>query len=85
MTDLHTDGNRIAGLLTEFLAGDVTTMRRRCQSCQSEHPIATHLAYQGAGIVLRCPGCSDVAMRIGELGDEVVVEWRGTYRRGAAA
>jgi hypothetical protein len=80
MTDLHTDGNHLAGLLTEFFSADVTTMRRRCPSCRAEHPLAAHLAYRGAGAVLRCPGCGDVAVRVGDCGGEVVLEWRGTYR-----
>jgi hypothetical protein len=80
MTDLHTDGNHLAGLLAEFLAADITTTQRRCQSCRAEHPLAAHRAYAGAGAVLRCPGCGDVAVRIGDCGDEIVLEWRGTYR-----
>jgi hypothetical protein len=85
MTDLHTDGNEVGGLLADFLAADITAALRRCQSCHAEHPIAAHLAYHGAGTALRCPACGDVAMLIGDCGDELVVEWRGTYRvrRGA--
>ena len=30
MTDVHTDGNGVAGLLEEVLAVEVTTMQRRC-------------------------------------------------------
>ena len=80
MTDLHTDGNELAGVLAEFLAVEVTTMRRRCQSCGGEHPLAEHRAYRGAGVVLRCPGCGDVALVIGESDAELVIEWRGAYR-----
>ena len=80
MTELHTDGNGLAGVLAEFLAVEATTTRRRCQSCRAEHPLAAHRAYRGAGIVLRCPGCGDVALVIGESETELVIEWRGTYR-----
>jgi uncharacterized protein DUF6510 len=80
MTETYLDGNHVAGLLAEFLAADMTSTRRRCQSCRSVHAIAEHRAYQGAGAVLRCPTCGDVAMRIGELDGEIVLEWRGTYR-----
>jgi hypothetical protein len=78
--DLHTDGNHLAGLLTEFLGADLTTMVRRCHSCQAENPLAAHLAYRGAGAVLRCPACGDVAVLVGECGADVVLQWRGTYR-----
>jgi hypothetical protein len=80
MTDLHTDGNDVAGTLGELLAADPTTTRRRCHSCGAERPLAEHRAYRGAGIVLRCPGCDDVAVVIGECDGELVVQWRGTLR-----
>jgi hypothetical protein len=80
MTDIYTDGNEIAGTLAEFLAADPTATRRRCQSCRGEHPLAEHRAYRGAGLVLRCPQCGDVALLIGECGGELVIQWRGTYR-----
>jgi len=79
MTDLHTDGNGVAGLLEEILAVEVTTMVRKCQSCGDRQPIAAHRAYHGAGVVLRCPSCGDVAVRIGVHAEAVTVEWRGTY------
>lgn len=88
MTDLlHTDGNDVAGLLEEALGGDLTSAMRRCRTCGADRPVAAMRAYHGAAIVLRCPDCEDVALRIGRLGDEVVFEWRGAYRaaRYAAA
>jgi hypothetical protein len=80
MTELHLDGNGIAGLLTELSAAEPTTTRRRCQTCGREHPLAAHRAYRGAGVVLRCPGCQDVAMRVVEREHELLVEWRGVLR-----
>jgi Family of unknown function (DUF6510) len=85
MTELHTDGNDLAGLLAEVLVADPTTVRRRCQSCRNEHALAEHRAYRGAGVVLRCPGCGDVAIVIGECRDELVLEWRGAYRIARAS
>jgi hypothetical protein len=80
MSDLHTDGNHLAGMLAEFLAVDPTTARRRCQSCHDEYLLGEHRAYRGAGVVLRCPGCGDVAVTIAECDGELVLEWRGAYR-----
>ena len=36
-------------------------MQRRCHSCGAENALGAHRAYQGAGVVLRCPACADVA------------------------
>ena len=80
MTELHTDGNHLAGVLAEFLVPEATTVQRTCQSCGNEHPLAAHRAYHGAGVVLRCPGCSDVAIRVVERDGELLLEWRGVYR-----
>ena len=81
MTDqLHTDGNDVAGLLDEVLGADMTSARRRCRACGADSALAAHRAYHGAAIVLRCPSCEDVALRIGRLGEQVVFEWRGSFR-----
>jgi hypothetical protein len=53
MTDVHTDGNGVAGLLGEVLAVEATQVMRRCQSCGDESPLGAHRAYEGAGMVLR--------------------------------
>jgi Zn finger protein HypA/HybF involved in hydrogenase expression len=79
MTEVHTDGNGIAGLLSEVFAVEVTTVQRRCHSCGAENALGAHLAYHGAGVVLRCPACADVAVRIGVGDDRLVLEWRGTF------
>ena len=80
MSDTHTDANEAAGLLAELAAAEITTTVRRCQGCHDEHEVGAHLAYKGAGVVLRCPGCGAVAVRVVTLGDDLVVEWSGTYR-----
>lgn len=80
MSDLHTDGNAVAGLLAQVLAVDATSIRRTCQSCADRRPMADHRAYHGAGVVLRCPSCGDVALRIAIVGDGLTVELRGTFQ-----
>jgi NAD-dependent SIR2 family protein deacetylase len=80
MTDLHTDGNEVAGILDQVLTVEATLIERRCQSCGARQPLAVHRAYHGAGIVLRCPDCEDVAIRIAPQDGCLFVEWRGTYR-----
>jgi hypothetical protein len=85
MTELRLDGNGVAGLLAELLPTDATVIVRRCQGCGSEHPLAAHLAYRGAGVVLRCPGCEAIAVRVVEREAELLVEWRGVLRVGRTA
>jgi uncharacterized Zn finger protein len=76
---LHTDGNAIAGLLQEIFVAEVTAAGRVCQSCGSDHPIGAHRLYHGAGLVLRCPSCGDVAAAIAVLPDRHVISLRGIW------
>jgi len=75
----HTDGNGAAGLLQEVFLAEVTAAHRICQSCRAERPIGAHPAYQGPGVVLRCPECGDVAATIAALPDRRVFQLRGTW------
>src|SRR3954454_24571177 len=59
------DGNAIAGLLADVFGGaEVTAPVRGCGSCGQRHAIGEHRLYRGAGYVLRCPGCGDVALSV---------------------
>jgi hypothetical protein len=78
--ELHTDGNAVAGLLQEIFVGEITAARRVCDGCGQDHPIGAHLAYSGAGTVLRCPGCGTVAAAVTELPGEIVVGFSGVWR-----
>jgi hypothetical protein len=78
-TDMHTDGNAIAGLLQDVFVAEFTTMERTCQSCGDRNSAGAHRSYYGAGIVLRCPNCDDVALRIAELPDRLIFELRGAW------
>jgi hypothetical protein len=71
---LWLDGNALAGLLQEVLTSEMTTAQRRCQACGTR---SAHRAHRGAGAVLRCPACGDVAMRIATLTDRHVVSLIG--------
>jgi hypothetical protein len=80
-TDQHTDGNAIAGILQEIFVAEFTTLERTCQSCGDRNPAGAHRNYRGAGIVLRCPHCNDVALRLAVLPDQYVLELRGAWSR----
>jgi Family of unknown function (DUF6510) len=79
MDSLHTDGNAAAGLLQEVFLAEVTTARRVCQSCRRDSAIGAHLLFEGAGLVLRCPGCGDLAASIAALPDRHVISLHGTW------
>ena len=75
--DDHLDVNVLAGVLGEVFAVDMTTAPRRCTGCGVVAALAAHRAYQGAGWVVRCPGCDTVALRMGVFDDELTFMWSG--------
>jgi hypothetical protein len=76
---VHTDGNAVAGLFQEVFLAEFTAAQRICQSCGAQRALGAHRAFSGAGVVLRCPHCGDVAGRIAALPDRHVIELRGTW------
>jgi len=82
--ELHTDGNAVAGLLQEVFVAEMTTARRLCDGCGEDHAIGEHRAYEGAGTVLRCPSCGQVAASVAVLPGEYVIGLHGAWRLAAA-
>jgi len=74
------DGNAIAGLLEELFGAELTGAPRGCQSCGAVRAIGAHRLYCGAGLVLRCPACGDVALRVATLNDRHIVHLEGAWR-----
>jgi uncharacterized protein DUF6510 len=59
------DGNVAAGILTEVFVPDLTTARATCANCGVARAVGALLVYaHGMGMVMRCPGCDSVVMRI---------------------
>ena len=73
------DGNGIAGLLAEVFDTDMTTVDRGCGTWAAHPVLVGNRAYRGAGTVLRCPVCGDLAARISALPDRHVVRLAGTW------
>ena len=73
------DGNALGGLLQELFGADMTSAPHRCQSCGTERPVAAHRVYLGAGTVLRCPVCDQIALVAAALPDRYVVHLTGTW------
>jgi hypothetical protein len=76
----HLDANAMAGMLQQIFVSEFTTMQRVCQSCGDRNAAGACRSYMGAGIVLRCPSCGDVALRVSPRDHELVLELRGTWR-----
>jgi hypothetical protein len=65
--ELIADGNAIAGVLASVFGAEVTASEERCTHCGTVSLIGTLRVYmRGPGIVVRCPACTDVILRLVE-------------------
>ena len=75
---LMLDGNAVAGLLREVFALEMTASPAKCAHCGAVGALGTLLAFtQAPGVVLRCPACEQVVVRIVETADAIYLEARG--------
>jgi hypothetical protein len=75
---LMVDGNALAGLLEEIFGGEMTASPTECAGCGKEGELGTLWAFtQAPGIVLRCPGCEQVMIRIVVRPDAIYLDARG--------
>ena len=75
---LMLDGNAVAGLLREVFALEMTASPTKCAHCGTVGALGTLLAFtQAPGVVLRCPGCEQVMLRIVETPEAIYLEARG--------
>ena len=59
------DGNAIGGLLGELFGAEMTIAVSTCDGCGQVDVVAELAVYTRApGVVVRCPGCDGVLMRI---------------------
>jgi hypothetical protein len=72
------DGNAAGGPLAALFAVDVTAARSRCAACGSTSALGEHLVYADApAMVVRCPSCTEVVLRVATRDDRVLLDLRG--------
>jgi hypothetical protein len=82
MDALTLDGNAAAGLLREVFAAEMTTAVGTCDGCGAIDSVGAVRLYSGAGVVLRCPQCEAVLMKIVTDGARVWIDLRGLRTLG---
>jgi hypothetical protein len=72
------DGNAAAGALAELFAFNVTMAVSTCAHCRDTRTIAELRAYVRApGMVLRCPSCGGVQLRLVQSTERAWLDLRG--------
>jgi hypothetical protein len=71
------DGNSIGGILETVFGRDLTDVLGVCGNCGAERHVGALHVYRAAGIVVRCPDCEAVLMRLVEAPDRTWVDLHG--------
>jgi hypothetical protein len=75
---LMLDGNAVAGVLEEIFGVEMTAGPTECASCGREGEVGTLLAFtQAPGMVLRCPACESVMLRVVRTTEAIYLDARG--------
>jgi hypothetical protein len=74
----YLDGNAAAGELSKVFAMDVTAAEGQCAHCGATGRFAeAHLYMQSPGLVVRCPVCEQVLLRLVNARQRVFLDMRG--------
>jgi Family of unknown function (DUF6510) len=71
------DGNSIGGLLESVFGRDLTVALGVCGTCGAERQVGAFHVYRAAGIVVRCPDCDAVLMRVVEAPQRTWIDMQG--------
>jgi hypothetical protein len=78
----HVDGNAIGGLLTEVFGREATDASGRCRECGAENYVGALHVYRAAGVVVRCPSCQAVLLRVVEAREQIWIDLDGLLGSG---
>ena len=75
---LRLDGNVLGGILSEVFVPDLTAARATCVSCGTTQTVGAMLVYaHGMGMVVRCPNCDGIVMRIARTPRQLWLDMTG--------
>ena len=72
------DGSAAAGILSEIFVPDLAAARATCAGCGVTRQIGALLVYaHGMGMVVRCPECDGVVLRVAHTPTELWLDMTG--------
>ena len=76
--ELMLDGNAVGGMMAEIFGLEMTAVPAQCANCGNVSEVGGMLAFtQAPGVILRCPACEEVMVRIVQTPDAVLLDMRG--------
>jgi Family of unknown function (DUF6510) len=78
MMENKPDGNAVAGILQEIFPFDMTLVQATCTGCGTTNAIGALAVYMhGMGMVIRCPFCERVLIRVAQSWGRYFLDMRG--------
>jgi hypothetical protein len=78
MAERHLDGNAAGGILASLFGRDMTAAPGECAHCATVNEMGAMRVYMdGPGVVIRCPACGGVVLRVVETTTATYVDARG--------
>ena len=72
------DGNGVGGVLHDVFAAEMTASPTECAHCGRHEQMGELLAFtQAPGLVLRCPGCGNILLRVVQTPEFTYLDARG--------
>jgi Zn finger protein HypA/HybF involved in hydrogenase expression len=76
--ELMLDGNSIGGIFAEMFGIEITATPTQCATCDTPNDIgALRVFDQAPGIIMRCPACGNVMMRVVKTPEAYYIDARG--------
>ncbi|GAA2165159.1 DUF6510 family protein [Pedococcus bigeumensis] len=78
MTEMHLDGNAMAGSLGTVFSADITSASAQCDGCGLTEQLARAVVFGAPmGLIARCTGCGQVLLRYVSTPTSTSVDLRG--------
>ena len=72
------DGNAVGGILQEIFPFEMTRVQATCTGCGATDAIGALAVYMhGMGVVVRCPSCDTVLIRVAHTAGRYFLDMQG--------
>jgi hypothetical protein len=72
------DGNAAGGMLGAIFPHEMTSVETTCDGCGAHREVGALAVYaHGMGLVIRCPSCDSVLIRVTEIRGRYRLDMRG--------
>lgn len=72
------DGNAAGGMLRAIFPFEMTSVETTCAGCGAHNEVGALAVYaHGMGMVIRCPACERVMVRVTEIRGRYLLDMRG--------